>query len=76
MNNWELNKELRETNLERETFKKNIHKHQQNIANMLLNEMGRDIDDVLGGKVKVKLSWKEKLKYKINYYINKIFEIL
>ena len=38
--------------------------------------MGKDIDDVLKGKVKIKLSWKEKMKYKIKYYINKLFEIL
>ena len=35
------------------------------MANLLLNDMGKDMDDVLKGKVKVKFSWKEKMKYKI-----------
>jgi hypothetical protein len=39
-------------------------------ANLLSGEMGKDINDVLSGKVKVKLSWKERYKYKIKRLIN------
>lgn len=37
-------------------------------ANMLRNELGKDITDVVSGKVKVKLSFKEKLKYRIKRF--------
>jgi hypothetical protein len=76
MSNWELNRELKEIDKEREVFTQELTNKRQHMANLLLNDMGKDIDDVLKGKVKVKLSWKEKMKYKIKYYINKLFEIL
>ena len=76
MSNWELNRELKEIDKEREVFTQELTNKRQHMANLLLNDMGKDINDVLKGKVKVKLSWKEKMKYKIKYYINKLFEIL
>ena len=76
MSNWELNRELKEIDKEREVFTQELTNKRQHMANLLLNDMGKDIDDVLKGKVKIKLSWKEKMKYKIKYYINKLFEIL
>ena len=76
MSNWELNRELKEIDKEREVFTQELTNKRQHMANLLLNDMGKDMDDVLKGKVKVKLSWKERMKYKIKYYINKLFEIL
>lgn len=76
MSNWELNRELKEIDKEREIFTQELTNKRQHMANLLLNDMGKDMDDVLKGKVKVKLSWKERMKYKIKYYINKLFEIL
>lgn len=44
--------------------------HQSTIADMLINgSMGKDIDDVLSGKKKVKLSFWQKLKYKFRFYL-------
>ena len=76
MSNWELNRELKEIDKEREIFTQELTNKRQHMANILLNDMVKDMDDVLSGKVKVKLSWKEKMKYKIKHYINKLFEIL
>ena len=76
MSNWELNRELKEIDKEREIFTQELTNKRQQMANLLLNDMGKDMDDVLKGKVKVKLSWRERMKYKIKYYINKLFEIL
>lgn len=76
MSNWEVNRELKEIDKERDIFTQELTNKRQHMANMLLNDMGKDMDSVLNGKVIVKLSWKEKLKYKIKYYINKLFEIL
>ena len=55
MSNWELNRELKEIDKEREVFTQELTNKRQHMANLLLNDMGKDIDDVLKGKVKVKL---------------------
>jgi len=39
---------------------------------LLKGSVGQDMKDVLSGKKKVKLSFKEKIKYKKTYYKNKI----
>ena len=41
----------------------------------LLGDMGKDMDDVLSGKVKVKLPLLMRIKYKINFWIDKLFKI-
>ena len=41
-------------------------------AGMLKGSIGKDIDDVLSGKKKVRLTWDEIIKYKLRYYKNKI----
>ena len=46
------------------------------IANELLGDMGKDMTDVLSGKVKVKMPFSSKVKYKVNYWINKLFNSL
>lgn len=66
---FELNRELRELNLDRDKYKTELTNEQYRIANLLKNEMGKDIQDVLSGKVKVKLSFKERIKY----FFDKIF---
>jgi hypothetical protein len=76
MSSWEINRELKEIDKEREVFNQELSNKRQNMANMLLSDMGKDMDDVLNGRVKVELSMKEKIKYKIKYYVNKLFEIL
>lgn len=69
------NRELNSLNSERNLSNKIIQGTQYNIANELLGEMGKDIDDVLSGKKKVKLSLMEKIKYSLRYYINKLFKL-
>jgi hypothetical protein len=41
-------------------------------AELLKGEVGQDMKDVLSGKKKVKLSFKEKLYYTSRFYTNKI----
>lgn len=76
MSNWEINRELKEIEKEKEIFSNELSKQRNYISNMLLNEMGEDINNVLNGKVKVKLSWKEKMGYKIKNFFNKLFEVI
>ena len=47
---------------------------QRKIAQELLGDMGKDIDSVLSGKVKVKLPFLMRLRYKVNFWIDKLFK--
>ena len=47
---------------------------QRKIAQELLGDMGKDIDSVLSGKVKVKLPFLMGLRYKVNFWIDKLFK--
>jgi hypothetical protein len=76
MNNWELNRELAEHKKERSLYESELSQTRNNMAHMLLNEMGKDINDVLSGKVQVKLTWKEKIKYKLKFIIDKLFSTI
>lgn len=69
MSNFQLNRELKGLQSDRECYKNDLKNQQEKYAYFLRNELGEDIDNVLNGKVKVKLSFKEKLKY----FIDKIF---
>ena len=76
MSNWELNRELAEHKKERSLYEAELSQKRNRMADMLLNEMGKDMDDVLSGKVQVKLTWKEKLKYKLKFIIDKLFSTI
>ncbi len=60
---------------EKEASMKALEIAKNQYAEMLLGDMGKDIEDVLSGRVKVKLSWKEKMKYKIRGFIDTILKI-
>ena len=76
MSNWELNKELYNLNKDKKNNEEELNRKKEQMANLLLTDLGKDIDNVLSGQVKVKLSFFEKLKYKFRYYIDKLFNIL
>lgn len=44
-------------------------------AELLKGDLGQDMKDVLSGKKKVKLSFKEKVYYTFRYYKNKIMRL-
>ena len=44
-------------------------------ARLLNGSMGEDIDNVLSGRVKVTLSFRERVKYKIRWFFDLIFRI-
>lgn len=69
MSDYELNKELNGLKSDKVLYEKELIGEQTKMAYLLRNELGEDIDNVLNGKVIVKLSFKEKL----NRLINKIF---
>ena len=69
----ELNREVRNLENDKKMSILAIKNEQEKMARMLRGSMGKDIDDVLSGKVKVKLSFFEKIRYKVNFWLDKIF---
>lgn len=75
MSEFELNRELRELKKENDSYEAELSRQRQLMAQSLKEEMGRDMMDVLSGKVQIKLSLWERIKYKIRFYLDKLFEI-
>ena len=74
MSNIAANREKRALDNDRLMSRRAINFQQRRIAQELLGDMGKDMDDVLSGKVKVKLPLLMRIKYKINFWINKLFK--
>lgn len=74
MNNIAANREKRALDNDRLMSRRAINFQQRRIAEELLGDMGKDMDDVLSGKVKVKLPLLMRIKYKINFWLNKFFK--
>lgn len=70
----DTNRELNQLNNDRKIMEIELSNERDRIANLLIGEMGKDIDDVLCGKKVVKLSFFEKVKYKINFFLDKLFK--
>lgn len=81
---WDWGKELDEIDRETEKYWRDFDLNEDNtdwekvqelskqsFANSLRNSLGKDMNDVMTGKVKVKLPFKIKVKY----WIKRIFEI-
>ena len=75
MSEFELNRELREWQKENNNYEAELSRQRQLMAQSLKEEMGRDMMNVLSGKVQIKLSLWERIKYKIRFYLDKLFEI-
>ena len=75
MSNIAANREKRALDNDRLMSRRAINFQQRRIAEELLGDMGKDMDDVLSGKVKVKLPLLVRIKYKINFWIDKLFKI-
>lgn len=74
-NKYELFKELRGLENDRLMNERILDGVRGDIAKKLNGLMGDDIKDVLEGKKVVKLTFKEKIKYKVNLWFNKLFEV-
>ena len=75
MSNIAANREKRALDNDRLMSRRAINFQQRRIAEELLRDMGKDMDNVLSGKVKVKLPLLMRIKYKINFWIDKLFKM-
>lgn len=71
-----VNRELRELENERKLHRIVLKSEQEKIAKMLKGEMGKDMKDVINGRKRVKMPFFQMLKYKINYWLDKLFSVL
>ena len=67
----ELNREVRGLRNDKIMTERAVDFEKNRWAELLKGEVGQDIKDVLSGKKKVKLTFKEKLHYSLNFYKNK-----
>jgi hypothetical protein len=75
MNDPQVRRELRGLESDRRHTELAVQNQRDRYANLLKGEMGKDIDDVLSGKVKVKLSFWERVKYKTRHFLDVIFNM-
>lgn len=71
----ELEREINLLESDRNASDKAIRSRMDSYSKMFQGEMGKDIDEVLSGRRRVKMTFREKMKYKIRYIIDTIFRI-
>ena len=70
-----VNKELRGLESDRLMTKLAVENERNRYADLLRGNMGKDIDDVLSGKIVVKLTRRKKLKYKLKSFFDRLFKM-
>ena len=71
-----LNKELEKLKKDKLIFERELECERAKIAKTLIDGgMGKEIDDVLSGRKTIKVSFLEKTKYKIKFYLDRIFNL-
>jgi hypothetical protein len=69
---YELAREMRGLKNDKIMTGRAVESEKNRWAEKLKGDVGKDIDDVLSGKKKVKLTFNEVINYKLKYYKNKI----
>ena len=70
-----VNKELRGLESDRLMTNLAVENERNRYADLLRGNMGKDIDDVLSGKIVVKLTRRKKLKYKLKSFFDRLFKM-
>lgn len=70
---FQINRELRGLNNDKKITELAVKSQQIKWAELLKGNVGKDINDVLSGKVKVKLTFGEIISQKLRNYKKKIF---
>lgn len=72
---YNIEHEIELLNNDRETLRQELEREHNKLVELLKGDLGQDIKDVMSGKKKVKLSFKEKFKYKLNYYLDSLLKM-
>lgn len=73
--NYETNRELRGLKNDKIMTERAVESEKNRWAEKLRGNVGKDMHDVLSGKKKVKLTFREKIHYSYIYYKNKFKKI-
>ena len=73
---YELTRETRGLRNDKIMTERAVDYEKNRWAEMLRGSLGKDIDDVLSGKKKVRLTFNEVINYKLRFYKNKIKKML
>lgn len=73
---YELTRETRGLRNDKIMTERAVDYEKNRWAEMLRGNLGKDINDVLSGKKKVRLTFNEVINYKLRFYKNKIKKML
>lgn len=68
MNDLEYNREVKNLNIDKQNYERELKSEQLKLLNQLKGDMGKDMISVLNGEKKVKLSFKDKILYAIKRF--------
>ena len=69
MSDIELNRELKNLQIDRRNYENELKSEQIKISQELMGDMGKDMMEVLSGNKKIKLPLKDKIKYEIKNFL-------
>ena len=72
----EIAKETERLKLDKLEIEESLKSVRNRYANLLLGDMGKDINDVTSGKIFVRFSTWEKIKYSIKSFFNRLLKML
>ena len=72
MNDLEYNREVKNLNIDKQNYERELKSEQLKLLNQLKGDMGKDMISVLNGEKTVKLSFKDRIFYAIKRFF-KIF---
>lgn len=68
MNDLEYNREVKNLNIDKQNYERELKSEQLKLLNQLKGDMGKDMKSVLSGEKIVKLSFKDRILYAIKRF--------
>lgn len=68
MNDLEYNREVKNLNIDKQNYERELKSEQLKLLNQLKGDMGKDMISVLNGEKIVKLSFKDRILYAIKRF--------
>ena len=68
MNDLEYNREVKNLNIDKQNYERELKSEQLKLLNQLKGDMGKDMVSVLNGEKTVKLSFKDRILYAIKRF--------
>lgn len=72
----QIERELKMLENDKKSGSAALKSEQYRMSRLLLGEMGKDMDEVLSGRKKVRVTWMEKFRYKTKRFLNMIRRVI